>query len=85
MSEDAETDLEQQAQVTRVRLVQFQRLSDEPMGITLQLTEDGRCVVVSFIPPSYIISKINDCFVLIIIRKIPKKMLCNEQNPPKYF
>ena len=45
VADDAETDLEQQAQVTRVRLVQFQRLSDEPMGITLQLTEDGRCVV----------------------------------------
>ncbi len=39
VSEDQESDLEQQAQVTRVRLVQFQKNSDEPMGITLRLTE----------------------------------------------
>jgi len=46
VSEDQESsDLEQQAQVTRVRLVQFQKNSDEPMGITLRLTEDGRCLV----------------------------------------
>lgn len=31
--------------VTRVRLVQFQRNSDEPLGITLKMTSDGRCVV----------------------------------------
>ncbi len=31
--------------VTRVRLVQFQRNTDEPMGITLKLSEDGKCVV----------------------------------------
>ncbi|XP_021944325.1 peripheral plasma membrane protein CASK isoform X3 [Folsomia candida] len=45
VSEDQESDLEQQAQVTRVRLVQFQKNSDEPMGITLRLTEDGRVLV----------------------------------------
>ena len=28
--------------VTRVRLVQFQRNTDEPMGITLKLSEDGK-------------------------------------------
>ena len=28
--------------VTRVRLVQFQRNTDEPMGITLKLNEEGR-------------------------------------------
>ena len=31
--------------VTRVRLVQFQKNSDEPMGITLRLNEDNRCIV----------------------------------------
>ncbi|XP_017847026.1 peripheral plasma membrane protein CASK isoform X5 [Drosophila busckii] len=31
--------------VTRVRLVQFQKNTDEPMGITLKMTEDGRCIV----------------------------------------
>ena len=31
--------------MTRVRLVQFQRNTDEPMGITLKLSEDGKCVV----------------------------------------
>lgn len=31
--------------VTRVRLVQFQKNTDEPMGITLKVTEDGRCIV----------------------------------------
>ena len=28
--------------VTRVRLVQFQRNTDEPMGITLKLNEEGK-------------------------------------------
>ena len=28
--------------VTRVRLVQFQRNTDEPMGITLKLSEEGK-------------------------------------------
>uniref|UniRef100_A0A7I4Z5W4 Peripheral plasma membrane protein CASK n=1 Tax=Haemonchus contortus TaxID=6289 RepID=A0A7I4Z5W4_HAECO len=31
--------------VARVRLVHFQKDSDEPMGITLKITEDGRCFV----------------------------------------
>ncbi|XP_052214863.1 peripheral plasma membrane protein CASK-like isoform X3 [Dreissena polymorpha] len=31
--------------VTRVRLVQFQKTTDEPMGITLKLNDDGRCLV----------------------------------------
>ena len=31
--------------VTRVRLVQFQKNSEEPMGITLKTTEDKRCLV----------------------------------------
>uniref|UniRef100_A0A0N5AU21 Peripheral plasma membrane protein CASK n=1 Tax=Syphacia muris TaxID=451379 RepID=A0A0N5AU21_9BILA len=31
--------------VSRVRLVQFQKDTDEPMGITLKVTEDGRCLV----------------------------------------
>ncbi|XP_043214617.1 peripheral plasma membrane protein CASK-like isoform X2 [Amphibalanus amphitrite] len=31
--------------VTRVRLVQFQKNTDEPMGITLKMSDDGRCLV----------------------------------------
>ncbi|XP_076324252.1 peripheral plasma membrane protein CASK-like [Tachypleus tridentatus] len=31
--------------VTRVRLVQFQKNTDEPMGITLKLDEGGKCIV----------------------------------------
>jgi calcium/calmodulin-dependent serine protein kinase len=31
--------------VSRVRLVQFQKETEEPMGITLKITEDGRCLV----------------------------------------
>ncbi|KAI6243847.1 hypothetical protein M3Y99_00049800 [Aphelenchoides fujianensis] len=31
--------------VSRVRLVQFQKDTEEPMGITLKITEDGRCLV----------------------------------------
>lgn len=31
--------------VTRVRLVQFQRNTEEPMGITLKLSEEGKCIV----------------------------------------
>ncbi|CAF3801029.1 unnamed protein product [Rotaria sordida] len=31
--------------VTRVRLVQFQRNTDEPLGITLRMTENKRCIV----------------------------------------
>ncbi|XP_053973988.1 peripheral plasma membrane protein CASK isoform X9 [Hylaeus anthracinus] len=31
--------------VTRVRLVQFQKNTDEPMGITLKMNADGKCVV----------------------------------------
>ncbi|GFQ71364.1 hypothetical protein TNCT_118971 [Trichonephila clavata] len=31
--------------VTRVRLVQFQKNTDEAMGITLKVDEEGRCIV----------------------------------------
>ncbi|MFH4981732.1 hypothetical protein AB6A40_008441 [Gnathostoma spinigerum] len=31
--------------VSRVRLIQFQKDTEEPMGITLKVTEDGRCLV----------------------------------------
>uniref|UniRef100_UPI00358EBB53 peripheral plasma membrane protein CASK isoform X3 n=1 Tax=Myxine glutinosa TaxID=7769 RepID=UPI00358EBB53 len=31
--------------VTRVRLVQFQKNTDEPMGITLKMSEQNRCIV----------------------------------------
>ncbi|EUB63700.1 Peripheral plasma membrane protein CASK [Echinococcus granulosus] len=31
--------------VTRVRLVQFQKTTDEPMGITLKLNEEDKCIV----------------------------------------
>ncbi|KAM3959789.1 peripheral plasma membrane protein CASK-like isoform 2-T2 [Aphomia sociella] len=40
--EDTEPEFEN---VTRVRLVQFQKNTDEPMGITLKLADDGRCIV----------------------------------------
>lgn len=39
---DGDNDLEN---VTRVRLVQFQKNTDEPMGITLKMNEDGKCIV----------------------------------------
>ena len=31
--------------VTRVRLVQFQKNTDEPMGITLKMSEENKCIV----------------------------------------
>ncbi|CAG9579654.1 unnamed protein product [Danaus chrysippus] len=31
--------------VTRVRILQLQKNTDEPMGITLKLADDGRCIV----------------------------------------
>ncbi len=31
--------------ITRVRLVQFQKNTEEPMGITLKMSEDNRCLV----------------------------------------
>ena len=31
--------------VTRVRLVQFQKNTEEPMGITLKMNEESRCIV----------------------------------------
>lgn len=31
--------------VTRIRLVQFQRNTDEPLGITLRMTDNKRCIV----------------------------------------
>ncbi|XP_064614750.1 peripheral plasma membrane protein CASK-like isoform X3 [Liolophura sinensis] len=31
--------------VTRVRLVQFQKSKEEPMGITLKVTDEGKCLV----------------------------------------
>ncbi|KAH7719910.1 peripheral plasma membrane protein CASK-like isoform 1 [Aphelenchoides avenae] len=31
--------------ISRIRLVQFQKDTEEPMGITLKITEDGRCLV----------------------------------------
>uniref|UniRef100_A0A1B6C0X7 Peripheral plasma membrane protein CASK n=1 Tax=Clastoptera arizonana TaxID=38151 RepID=A0A1B6C0X7_9HEMI len=39
------TDGEDLENVTRVRLVQFQKNTDEPMGITLKMNEDGKCIV----------------------------------------
>lgn len=41
-SPDGDIDMEN---VTRVRLVQFQKNADEPMGITLKVNEEGRCLV----------------------------------------
>lgn len=31
--------------ITRVRLVQFQKNTNEPMGITLKMSDDNRCLV----------------------------------------
>ncbi|XP_072949988.1 peripheral plasma membrane protein CASK isoform X4 [Epargyreus clarus] len=45
-SADEEEDTEPEFEnVTRVRLVQFQKNTDEPMGITLKIADDGRCIV----------------------------------------
>ncbi|CAF3889543.1 unnamed protein product [Rotaria magnacalcarata] len=41
--EDRSSDLP--CDVTRVRLVQFQRNTDEPLGITLRMTDNKRCIV----------------------------------------
>jgi len=41
----ANGDVQPLEHVTRVRLVQFQKNTDEPMGITLKVTDDGRCIV----------------------------------------
>ncbi|XP_050429430.1 peripheral plasma membrane protein CASK isoform X3 [Adelges cooleyi] len=46
--DDGENGLEDDVElenVTRVRLVQFQKNTDEPMGITLKLDENGKCLV----------------------------------------
>ncbi|THD21076.1 Peripheral plasma membrane protein CASK [Fasciola hepatica] len=43
--EDEQLEAEVESHVTRVRLVQFQKNTDEPMGITLKLNEEGRCIV----------------------------------------
>ncbi|XP_023210684.1 peripheral plasma membrane protein CASK-like [Centruroides sculpturatus] len=40
----AETSIELE-NVRRVRFVQFQKNTDEPMGMTLKLDEEGRCLV----------------------------------------
>ncbi|UYV80908.1 CASK, partial [Cordylochernes scorpioides] len=44
MAAESESDVELDT-ITRVRLVQFQKNTDEPMGITLKLDEAGRCIV----------------------------------------
>ncbi|CDW54750.1 peripheral plasma membrane protein CASK [Trichuris trichiura] len=31
--------------ITRVRLIQFQRNTDEPMGITMKINEEGKCII----------------------------------------
>ncbi|KRZ54769.1 Peripheral plasma membrane protein CASK, partial [Trichinella nativa] len=31
--------------VKRVRIIQFQRNTDEPMGITMKINEDGKCII----------------------------------------
>lgn len=36
-------------EVTRVRLVQFMKNTDEPLGITLKLNEEGRCMIARII------------------------------------
>ena len=47
-SDDLDNESQQDASirdVTRVRLVQFQKNTDEPMGITLKMSDDGKCLV----------------------------------------
>ena len=47
-SDDLDNDSQQDASimdVTRVRLVQFQKNTDEPMGITLKMSDDNKCLV----------------------------------------
>ncbi|KAL5967916.1 Peripheral plasma membrane protein CASK [Taenia solium] len=43
--DDAEGIADSGHHVTRVRLVQFQKTTDEPMGITLKLNEEDKCIV----------------------------------------
>jgi hypothetical protein len=43
--EDSQQDVSMMMDVTRVRLVQFQKNTDEPMGITLKMSDDNRCMV----------------------------------------
>uniref|UniRef100_A0A5S6R0L5 Peripheral plasma membrane protein CASK n=1 Tax=Trichuris muris TaxID=70415 RepID=A0A5S6R0L5_TRIMR len=31
--------------ITRVRIIQFQRNTDEPMGITMKINEEGKCII----------------------------------------
>ncbi|KAM7541211.1 hypothetical protein Aperf_G00000029060 [Anoplocephala perfoliata] len=45
VNDDADGAAETGHHVTRVRLVQFQKTTDEPMGITLKLNEEGKCIV----------------------------------------
>ncbi len=42
---DDNNEVEAMMDVTRVRLVQFQKNTDEPMGITLKMNEENRCIV----------------------------------------
>ena len=47
-SDDLDNESQQDASimdVTRVRLVQFQKNTDEPMGITLKMSDDSKCLV----------------------------------------
>lgn len=47
-SEDLDNESQQDASimdVTRVRLVQFQKNTDEPMGITLKMNDESKCIV----------------------------------------
>jgi calcium/calmodulin-dependent serine protein kinase len=43
--DDDEFDDTTMMDVTRVRLVQFQKNTQEPMGITLKMNEENRCIV----------------------------------------
>ncbi|KAF8569074.1 hypothetical protein P879_03554 [Paragonimus westermani] len=43
--EDEQLETDTEPPVTRVRLVQFQKNTDEPMGITLKMNEEGKCIV----------------------------------------
>jgi len=47
--EDSDNPAVDSSEVTRVRLVQFMKNTEEPLGITLKLSDEGRCIVARII------------------------------------
>ena len=64
--------------VTRVRLVQFQKNSDEPMGITLRLNEDNRCIVARILKGG-MIDRQGTLQVRASMRKRVRKRICESE------